>query len=178
MRVARQWRQCKLHKWHGFAHNDRRPAPGDLALFCPACPQVGINMELHSADADADAEEQDPLPTPAWLYSRSLVMDGNFKAEHLHAANPADEVWLMDGLGFMVGNSMYKNHLAEAQDSVQRSECNNHRAITQANASRHKLEATGIGGCACARHGCFVPHSMVDFQKGERYVGCSAPLMY
>ncbi|KAG1863200.1 hypothetical protein DFJ58DRAFT_656481 [Suillus subalutaceus] len=25
-----------------------------------------------------------------------------------------------------------------------------------------------IGGCACARHGCFVPHAMVDFQKGER----------
>ncbi|KAG1786721.1 uncharacterized protein HD556DRAFT_1414001 [Suillus plorans] len=26
----------------------------------------------------------------------------------------------------------------------------------------------GIGGVACARHGCFVPHSMVDFQKGKR----------
>ncbi|KAJ8583965.1 hypothetical protein M405DRAFT_712155, partial [Rhizopogon salebrosus TDB-379] len=46
--------------------------------------------------------------------------------------------------------------------------CHNHRAVTQANASRHKLEATGIGGVACARHGCFVPHAMVDFQKGER----------
>ncbi|KAG2086750.1 uncharacterized protein F5147DRAFT_557948, partial [Suillus discolor] len=40
--------------------------------------------------------------------------------------------------------------------------------IGQANAARHKLESTGIGGVACSRHGCFVPHSMVDFQKGER----------
>ncbi|KAG1722296.1 hypothetical protein EDB19DRAFT_1645857, partial [Suillus lakei] len=46
--------------------------------------------------------------------------------------------------------------------------CNNHRAVNQANTSWQRLEATGIGGCACAWHGCFVPHSMVDFQKGER----------
>ncbi|KAF8833313.1 hypothetical protein BDN67DRAFT_863733, partial [Paxillus ammoniavirescens] len=29
------------------------------------------------------------------------------------------------------------------------------------------LEATGIRGCACAHHGCFMPHAVVDFQKGE-----------
>ncbi|KAG1881326.1 uncharacterized protein F5891DRAFT_973458 [Suillus fuscotomentosus] len=62
---------------------------------------------------------------------------------------------------------------------MQRSECNNHRAVNQANASRHKLEATSIGGCVCTRHRCFVPHSMVYFQKGERqmnmdYVLCNA----
>jgi len=28
--------------------------------------------------------------------------------------------------------------------------------------------ATGIGACACARHGCFLPNSVVDFQKGEK----------
>ncbi|KAG2351459.1 hypothetical protein BDR07DRAFT_1242221, partial [Suillus spraguei] len=48
--------------------------------------------------------------------------------------------------------------------------CNNHRAVNQANASWHRLEAIGIGGCACARHGCFVPHAMVNFQKGERQI--------
>ncbi|KAG1871356.1 hypothetical protein DFJ58DRAFT_713869 [Suillus subalutaceus] len=95
-------------------------------------------------------------------------MDGNFKAEHLHATNPDDEVYLMDGRGFMVGDSMYKEHLSKAKDNVQRSECNNHRAVNQANATCHGLEAMGISGCACARHGCFVPHAMVDFQKGER----------
>ncbi|KAG1786181.1 hypothetical protein EV424DRAFT_1476806 [Suillus variegatus] len=147
MRVARQWRQLKLLKWNGFAYERRRPTSGELALFCPACPQPGVNA---------------PLPTnrnpddPSWLYARSLVMDGNFKAEHLHPTHPED-----------------KAHLAVAKDIVQPSECNNHRAVNQANASRHKLEATGIGGCACARHGCFVPHSVVDFQKGEWYVSGS-----
>ncbi|KAG1900024.1 uncharacterized protein F5891DRAFT_980638 [Suillus fuscotomentosus] len=90
--------------------------------------------------------------TPSWLYTRSLVMDGNFKAKHLHATNPIDEVSLMDGHGFMVGDALYKEHLAIAKDAMQ----------------QPPREATGIGGCACARHGCFVPHTMVDFQKGER----------
>jgi hypothetical protein len=95
-------------------------------------------------------------------------MDGNFKAEHLHPIRPFDKVWLSDGLGFMVGKDRYKMQLSEAADTVEKSSCNNHQAVNQANAARHKLESTGIGGVACARHGCFVPHSMVDFQKGER----------
>ncbi|KAG1726509.1 uncharacterized protein EDB91DRAFT_1061574, partial [Suillus paluster] len=158
MRVGRQWKQLKQLKWHGFSHEMRKPKAGELALFCPACPQPRVNVNL------SDRNGSDP----AWLYSRSLVMDGNFKAKHLYPANPTDEVALTDGLGFMVSDAQYKMHLAEVQDMVQRSDCNDHRAVNQANASRHKLEATGIGGCACARHGCFAPHSMVDFQKGER----------
>ncbi|KAG1793247.1 uncharacterized protein HD556DRAFT_1432294 [Suillus plorans] len=150
LRVARQWCQLKLLKWNGFDHEQRNPNDGELALFCPACPQPGINMTLPN--------EEDT--TTQWLYSRSLVMDGNFKAEHLHPTNPEDEVWLTDGKGFMVARARYWAHLAIAEDSTQRSECNNHRAVNQANTSRHKLEATGIGGCACARHGCFVPNSM------------------
>ena len=53
---------------------------------------------------------------------------------------------------------------------VQRSTCNAHKAVNLANAERHRLAVTGIGACACTCHGCFVPHSVVDFQKGERYV--------
>ncbi|KAG1867096.1 hypothetical protein C8R48DRAFT_747493 [Suillus tomentosus] len=137
MRVARQWRQLKTMKWHGFGHRSDNPSTGELALFCPACPQPGINVLLD----------------PSWKYTRSFVMDRNFKAEHLHPIKPFDEVWLSDGLGFMVGKDRYKMHLAEAADTVEKSSCNNHRAVNQANAARHKLESTGIGGVACARHG-------------------------
>ncbi|KAG1797829.1 uncharacterized protein HD556DRAFT_1431037 [Suillus plorans] len=170
MRVARQWRQLKLLKWNGFGHEKREPKDGELALFCPACPQPGINAPLQPESDET---------THGWIYTCSLVMDSNFKAEHLYPTHPEDEVWLTDSKGFMVGRVRYQAHLAVAQDSAQRSECNNHRAVNQANASRHKLEATGISGCMCARHGCFVPNSMVDFQKGERqmnmdYALCNA----
>ncbi|KAG2057442.1 hypothetical protein BDR06DRAFT_980855 [Suillus hirtellus] len=158
MRTARQWRQCKLYKWHGFAHKNDEPKTGDLALFCPACPQPGINLDRSTGMATQLDN------TPSWLFTRTLVMDGNFKAEHLHLVNPSDEVSLIDGLSFMVGDERYKSHLAVARDHVQKSDCNNH----------HALEATGIGRCACAWHGCFVPHSMVDFQKD----GISQAIMF
>ena len=33
-------------KWYGFGHRpDEHPGDGDLALFCAACPQVGVNLE-------------------------------------------------------------------------------------------------------------------------------------
>ncbi|KAG1868329.1 hypothetical protein DFJ58DRAFT_837968 [Suillus subalutaceus] len=67
-------------------------------------------------------------------------------SKHLHPTHPEDEVWLTDGQCFMVARARYKAHLAMSKDSAQRSKCNNHRAVNQANASRHKLEATGIGG--------------------------------
>jgi hypothetical protein len=49
------------------------------------------------------------------------------------------------------------------------STCNTYKAIEQANSSRAHLDVTGIGATAC-NHGFFVPTSVVDFQKGERYV--------
>jgi hypothetical protein len=38
------------------------------------------------------------------------------------------------------------------------------------NADGKNCDSTGVGGCACARHGAYVPHSMVNFQKGERWM--------
>ncbi|KAG1787885.1 uncharacterized protein HD556DRAFT_1312463 [Suillus plorans] len=82
-------------------------------------------------------------------------MDGNFKAEHLHPTHPEDEVWLTDVQCFMVSKDQYKAHLAIANNIIQPSECNNHRAINQANASPHTLEGTRIGSCG--------------FSKGQTY---------
>src|SRR5882724_13602819 len=53
---------------------------------------------------------------------------------------------------------------------TQKSTCHNHKAVNAVNTHWNNLEATGIGACACERHGCFVPHSVVNFQEGERCV--------
>ncbi|KAG2049430.1 hypothetical protein BDR06DRAFT_984372 [Suillus hirtellus] len=137
----RELMRLKLLKWNGFGYERRRPTSGELALFCLACPQSSINAPL-----PANRHPDDP----SWLYARSLVMDGNFKAENLHPTHPEDEC-------FMVSKDQYKAHLAIAKDVIQPSKCNNHRAVNQANV------------CVCAHHGCFVPHLVVDFQKGEHH---------
>ncbi|KAG2028407.1 hypothetical protein BDR03DRAFT_809500, partial [Suillus americanus] len=144
------YRMISLYKWHGFAHKDDKPNDSDLALFCPACPQLGINLDL-SAGTVTQVDD-----TPSWLMTRYLVMDVNFKAEHMHLVNPLDEVSLMDGLDFMVSNERYKSQIVIITGL----------SIKQMPPS--KGWKPRIGGCACAQHGCFVPHSMVDFQKGER----------
>ncbi|KIK71799.1 hypothetical protein PAXRUDRAFT_22816 [Paxillus rubicundulus Ve08.2h10] len=74
-------------------------------------------------------------------------MDGNFKAEHMHDKKLDDQVFLMNGMGYMVGWKKYHDYLKAAKDTPKRSDCNNHRAVNQANAHRHELEATRIGGC-------------------------------
>ena len=51
----------------------------------------------------------------------------------------------------------------------QRSECNNHKAVNQANSVKKNRDVTGIGACVC-KHGVVIPHSVVDFHKGEQYV--------
>ncbi|KAF9222205.1 hypothetical protein BS17DRAFT_796674 [Gyrodon lividus] len=137
-----------------------------LVLFCPTCPQPGINVYPEATD---NLLNQDTDPC-SWKYNWTLIMDGNFKAEHLYDRRTDGQVWLMDGLGFMVSWLPYHEYLAASHYPIERSSCNNHKAVNQVNSSHAWLEATGIGAMACACYGCFVPHSVVDFQKGERQV--------
>ncbi|KAG1863081.1 hypothetical protein F4604DRAFT_1587244, partial [Suillus subluteus] len=157
MRVSRLWRDLRNRKWFGFGHDtESRPGPGDLTLFCPSCPQPGINMPLHWKQK--------------WLIMKRFVVDGNFTAQHMNMRQPKLDIFLSDGLGYMVAEGEYQAHLASATESRERSTCSNHRAVNAANTNRSNLRATGVGATACARHGCFIPHCIVDFQKGERQV--------
>ncbi|KAI6097641.1 hypothetical protein EV401DRAFT_2061676 [Pisolithus croceorrhizus] len=163
MRVSRLWRDLKHRKWFGFGHDtELDPGEGGLALFCPACPQPGINLP-----PDWKARYDSNTVT------RQYVIDGNFTAQHMKMNKPEMDVSLSDGKGYMVSEIPYQSHLQQSVDNKEvggpkRSTCSNHRAINAANINKSNLRSTGIGATACARHGCFVPHSVVDFQKGER----------
>ena len=49
--------------------------------------------------------------TCSWKYTRSVVLDGNFSAQHRKMRNPDDDVALVDGHAFMVTDAPYKEHL-------------------------------------------------------------------
>lgn len=57
---------------------------------------------------------------------------------------------------------------AVMDNSLQVSTCNEHRAINNRFQTQKGKDVTGIGATACARHGCYCPGSVVDFQKGEK----------
>ncbi|KAG1866103.1 hypothetical protein F4604DRAFT_1881801 [Suillus subluteus] len=143
MHVSRIWRDLVNRKMFGFEHQtDRSPGPGDLALYCPACPQPGINLPPSWKDSYDD-----------WLVMQRYVVDGNFTAQHMKMKTPGDDVSLADGMGYMVTEGPYQTHVTESAEEREKSSCSNHRAVNAANVQRSNLRATGIGATACARHG-------------------------
>ena len=109
LRVSRQWNDLHLRKRSGIGHDPASPGitrPGGLALFCPACPQPGINLP----------ENWKTLPDQ-WRFRRAFVGDGNFKAE-LHKGVWDKDIFLNQGLGYMVGQQ-YQEHLEATSKVIQ-----------------------------------------------------------
>ena len=107
-RLSRLWRWVKKLKWAGYGQRPDRsikPQPGELANFCPACPQVGINV--------SDNWTEDPN---RWVFRRMFVADGNFKADHVRQKSAADDIWLSDGLGMTCRRSECNAFLTTAQE--------------------------------------------------------------
>ncbi|KAH9015393.1 hypothetical protein EDB84DRAFT_1277318 [Lactarius hengduanensis] len=158
LRTSRQWRDLKSRMEQGLGHQSEEAAPdGSMAIFCPACPQPGINLPN---DWKTRYEPNELI--------RTFIMDGNFSAEHMRHRSGERDVALSAGMAFMANPELYRAHLRSGTEIVQPSTCNTYKAIEQANSSRAHLDVTGIGATACC-HGFFVPTSVVDFQKGERH---------
>ncbi|KAF8261851.1 hypothetical protein EI94DRAFT_1604708 [Lactarius quietus] len=158
LRASRQWRDLRNRMESGLGHQDDDGIDGSMAIFCPACPQPGINLP---DDWKIRYNENQLV--------RTFIMDGNFAAEHMRCRSGDKDVPLSPGMAFMANPEAYKTHLKSGQDPIQPSTCNTYKAIEQANSSRPHLDVTGIRATACC-HGFFVPTSVVDFQKGERQV--------
>ena len=44
-RLSRQWRQLQKRKWYGMAYDPTPRGNGQMAIFCAACPQPGVNLK-------------------------------------------------------------------------------------------------------------------------------------
>ncbi|KAH9024235.1 hypothetical protein EDB84DRAFT_1273986 [Lactarius hengduanensis] len=161
LRMSRQWRDLKSRMEQGLGHQSEETAPdGSMAIFCPACPQPGINLPN---DWKTRYEPNELI--------RTFIMDGNFSAEHMRHRSGERDVALSAGMAFMANPELYKAHLrsgTEISIGLDLKALNTYKAIEQANSSRAHLDVTGIGATACC-HEFFVPTSVVDFQKGERH---------
>lgn len=122
-RMTRIWRWMKKLKWAGYAGS---PKPvhdvkaGDLAIFCPACPQPGINIPDNWKDDTARYSliffffKFLNLRQIRWVYKRIFVADGNFKADHVRQKNEVGDVWLSEGSGMIPKREEYFTFLATA----------------------------------------------------------------
>src|SRR5882762_9875741 len=103
IRVSRQMRKLQASKRFGEVYG-KSTSPGNLTLFCPSCPQPGINLPPDWRD----------LPT--WVTRRTINVDGNFHADHIKMRKPELEIQLTNGQGYMVEETKYKDYLKEAKE--------------------------------------------------------------
>ena len=54
-----------------------------------------------------------------WLYTRSIVIDGNFAAEHLKMKRPEEDIALSPGGRYMVEPERYEFHLKSGKEIKQ-----------------------------------------------------------
>ncbi|KAI6042083.1 hypothetical protein EDC04DRAFT_2601224 [Pisolithus marmoratus] len=107
MRVSWLWKDLKHRKWFDFGHDmEQDPGDGGLPLFCPACPQPGVNLP---ADWKVCYDKDTIM--------RQYVIDGNFTAQHMKMNKPELDVALSDGKGYMVAEVPYQSHLKQSLDS-------------------------------------------------------------
>ncbi|KAF8166226.1 hypothetical protein BJ912DRAFT_863255 [Pholiota molesta] len=131
---------------------------GELANYCPACPQPGKNLR--------DNWKSD---NNRYVYQRVFVADGNFKADHVKQKNGDDDIWLSEGGGMDPKRQEYQDFLAQAMEMFTVSPCENtFRAIINALIGSSCCDRTGKASIACARHGCYAPNALVDLFKGEQ----------
>ncbi|KAF6752303.1 hypothetical protein DFP72DRAFT_850109 [Ephemerocybe angulata] len=158
-RVWQQWNHLVGLKRKGFGHvrPGTRPDVGELALYCPICPQPNVNLPENWEDD----EDQ-------WKFRRYLVADGNFVLNHSIKKKSQDPIWLTDGASYMVERTAYQEHLEGGKEYQ---EANKNKA-------KKGYDSTGLVAIACARHGCFAPGGVVDMQKGERQINVDYALCH
>jgi hypothetical protein len=97
-------RKLQNLKRFGGVYQDQCSTPGSLTIFCPSCPQPGINLPRNWTN----------LPT--WVTRRTITVDGNFHADHIKMRRPDLDIWLSNGQGFMVEDSRYLEYLGVVQE--------------------------------------------------------------
>jgi len=96
-------RKLQVSKRFGTVY-DVSSDPGSLAIFCPSCPQPGINLPL------------DWKELPSWVTRRTITVDGNFHADHIKMRRPDRDIMLTNGQGYMVEDEKYQEYLSVAKE--------------------------------------------------------------
>ena len=96
-------RKLQVSKRFGQIY-DISSLPGNLTIFCPSCPQPGINLPPDWKDL------------PNWVTRRTITVDGNFHADHIKMRRPDMDIMLTNGDGFIVEDGQYREYLTVAKE--------------------------------------------------------------
>lgn len=162
LRVMCFWRVLIATKRLGQAHGINSLLPhrpqGNLLVFCPACPEPGVNMET---------QWQHTPKSYAHLNQTQLTIDGNFHANRYKKNSSADDYSLFEGRAYYPLATDFKSYLRSlpAQDIADKIDCPIKAAKNQ-NLVMDNLSETGVINVQCPHA---IVRSTVDLQHGERF---------
>ena len=103
------------------------PEDGSMAIFCPACPQPGLNLPDDWQTKYSPYVHKscpifyDHICANSNELIRTFIMDGNFSAEHMRYRTTEKDVPLSPGMAFMSNPDLYKSHLQSGAEMPQAS---------------------------------------------------------
>ncbi|KAF7360834.1 hypothetical protein MSAN_01112700 [Mycena sanguinolenta] len=182
----RIWRFLALQRRTGQAHEFDKyvphRAPKSLTIRCPACPEVGYNIDQKTIDEAEESEKQVRLSgyffsvaqfSIRHKYTLYVSTDGNFKLQRKNKLDDPDDVALNNGHGYFVNTAEFQKYLDIAKplaaDETDET-CSHFRAARLQNVAKFKNAViTGVVAVQCVRHGFYLPNGMVDLKRGEAY---------
>ncbi|OJT09417.1 hypothetical protein TRAPUB_10785, partial [Trametes pubescens] len=160
MTSHREFQHLQTLRRFGLDVADKLPE-GSVAVLCPACPQLSINMDL----------DWETRPQTEW-YKDALFFakDGNFVlSQHDKKFDPKD-VSLFDGAAYFPDNAEYQDFLKGSKDDADL-DCET-ETCSEFKAGKTRYTGKAISGVitlCCARHGFALPCGTVDMTEGEKY---------
>lgn len=149
---------------------------GDLRLRCPACPEIGVNV-----DAEDVTKTPDDLKHTV---EQRFTSDGNFQLNQYMKRREDDDHSFWEGNGYFPSQAVLGEYLRKADVRVEASQqprkrlpattnmspkkstCSFLKAVNNQNQSKFKnMRVTGVVNTQCDH--VFV-WSTVDLQKGEK----------
>ncbi|KAJ7884770.1 hypothetical protein B0H14DRAFT_2564170 [Mycena olivaceomarginata] len=162
LRSIRVWNYLTLLKRSGKMHGidlllPHRPER-NLVLYCPACPELGLNTDPSWSKAPELLRR---------LNQRQQTLDGNFQCNQYSENSDPDDVSLCKGRGQFTLDSEYKEYLASIPVSTEKSTCNYLKVVNKQDKKKFKnMAITGTVNVQCSH--VFIL-SCADLQLGERF---------
>ncbi|KAF7314400.1 CxC2 domain-containing protein [Mycena kentingensis (nom. inval.)] len=127
LRVSRQFRHLMLLKRAGRGHDEfgvLATGAGELAIRCPACPRVGVNIP---------DDWKNCAPEDRVLYTQAIALDACFRLKRRLISSDAKDPGLGTGWAYMVDLGPYMEYVRRFGDQTEMSSCSGLAALDHAN---------------------------------------------
>ena len=128
--MTREWKHLKMMKRAGRGHDPtgvRGTQVGELAVECPACPQIGKNLPDNWKDAPEDQKyvQSNFLALfslielfQRFLYWLFVSLDACFRVKRYDVSDEKTDPILDDGLAYFVPNGPYKEQVKKYKNQA------------------------------------------------------------